>query len=478
MQLVTPNKRLLLVSLGILILLTGLTYINRFPTGDDGWFAEQSYWLQKQGVVRSEFFRGILGWENQILVSHKLFLFFGAGLIKIFGFGLPTVQFVGFIFFVIIILELISYIRQTAKENYIYFSLLLLILLFSNRVLVRLSFENRPELMVAALGFGSFLCINFQKDRLLRTVWAGLLAGLAMLCHLNGVIFLLAGVGTYLYFRQYKEAVIFSIIGGLTGLLYFIDVVQVENGFSIWYHQFRHDPATQEAFGWYSKLIVLLTFPRLFFESPEQAALSILFVFILWHQRRLIKQVKPVLFIYSVILVSSFWIITKHGSGSYMPLFMPFMFIISYELYKVRPFNNWGLKLVLLAYFIIGLFGIVELIYKNYTLGSFPNAYKNLRSHIPKQSTGLVPLTFFFNEYEQHKRLVCHENFAHYSQNFTNDRTGQKALPFWANQHGIDFILLDYQYRREPYYPDSGSTDLPLYRLTYFDGRFAIYTKK
>ena len=468
MKSLTTNKRLLTLLLISLVILTGLTYINRFPTGDDAWFAEQSYWFQKQGVIRSEFFRGILGWENQLLASHKLFLIFGAGIIKLFGFGLPSVQLVGFLFFCILCIELIYYVRQQEKKDPIYYGLLLLILVFSNVLLVRLSFENRPELMVAALGFGSFLQVNSDRKKLIKAAYAGFLAGLAMLCHLNGVIYLIAGLGTYIYGRKFKEAVLFSIIGGLTGLAYFIDIVQTTDGFSTWYYQFRHDPAVQNAFGLYSKLVVLLTFPKLFFESPEQMALSLLLVFKLWHQRILIKQLPISVKVYSMILLISFWLITKHGSGSYMPLFMPFMFVIVYELYKLRPFNNWGLKVILMAYFIIGIYGIVEIIYKNYTYGNFPFAYKNLRKHIPRNTTGLVPLTFFFNEYEQYNHLLSHENFTYYANR-------QQDFPIWANNHHVDFILMDYTYRREAFYPEPGTLTLPFYTLKYFDGRFSVY---
>lgn len=453
-----------------LIVLVGLTYINRFPTGDDAWFAEQSYWFQKQGIIRSEFFRGILGWEKQILVSHKLFLIFGAGLIKIFGFGLPTVQLVGFVFFLVLLGELTSYIYQDTKENRTKYIILLLTLVFSNRLLIRLSFENRPELMVAALGFGSFLYVKSSQINLRKAAYAGLLAGMALLCHLNGVIYLIAGAISYLYGRRYKEFVLFSIIGGLTSLLYFVDVIQAQNGFSIWYYQFRHDPAVQQAFGWQSKLIVMLTYPKLFIESPEQAALTLLFIFMLWQQRKFIRQLPLILTIYSATLFVSFWIITKHGSGSYMPLFMPFMFILIYELYKRQPFINWGLRIVMLAYFIIGIYGTIEIIYKDYVLGSFPTAYKNLRSHIPKSSTGFVPLTFFFDEYEQYDRLLCHENFRDYSDSVNK-------LPDWAIDHQVNFMVMDYVYRPESFYPEPGTKKLGAYQLSYFDGRFAVYIK-
>lgn len=455
----------------ILIALTATTYVNRIPTGDDAWFAEQSYWLQKEGVIRSEFFRGILGWEKQLLVSHKLFLAFGAGLIKLFGFGLPTVQFVGLISFCAILAELMLYIHHQRKLNQMYYLLMILILVFSNRVLIRLSFENRPELMLAALGFGSFLCINSEKNKLVKSALAGWLAALAILAHLNGVIYLMAGAGTYLFTRRYRECALFLVVGGVVASMYFIDIVQARDGFNTWYYQFRNDPATQNAFGLSAKLIVMLTFPRLFFESPEQAALSLLFLFVLWQQRSLISQLPVKLKTYSLLVLIAFWLVTKNGSGTYMPLFMPFMLAILYELYQLRPFTNWGLKLVLALYFIIGIYGTIELIHKNLTLGSFPTAYKNLRGHIPKHTVGLVPLTFFFDEYEQYDRLLSHENFTYHAKQ-------QSDLPIWANQHEVDFILMDYKYRREDFYPDPGTPDLSHYKLTFFDGRFAIYTAK
>ena len=95
-------------------------------------------------------------------------------------------------------------------------------------------------------------------------------------------------------------------------------------------------------------------------------------------------------------------------------------------------------------------------------------AYQRLRPYIPANSTGLVPLTFFFDEYEQYPRLLCHENFTCYS-----DRP--KDFPIWAYQHKADFILIDYQYWPQKYYPEPGTANLPPYKLTFFDGRFAVY---
>jgi len=379
----------------VFVLMTGLTYYHRYPTGDDAWFGEQSYWLEKEGVIRSEFFRGIAGWEKQLLVSHKLFLAVGALFIHFFGFHLPVLQFTGLLFFLIMTTEIVYYVRSRVSAEHVWYVPAILILVFTNRLLIKMSFENRPEMMLAALGFGAFLLIAKSKGNYLRIAASGILAGLAFLSHLNGVIYVIAGFGTLLLLRRYREAISFGIFSGLTCALYLTDIIMAENGFEIWWYQFRHDPATQAAFGFSSKLIQILTYPRIFFHSPEQIALSLLLVYMLWIQRNLIRKLPAELRLFSLLLFLSFWIITKGNGALYLPLFMPFMFVMVFELYTIKPFVNTGLKLVLLAYFIIGIFGTVQIIVKNHKLGFLPDTYARLRNHLPIQATGVVPLTFF-----------------------------------------------------------------------------------
>lgn len=127
MNLVIKKPAILLT---IACCLATLTYIHRYPTGDDAWFAEQSYWLQKEGIIRSEFFTGVLGWDKHLLVSHKLFLGIGAVFIKLFGYGLPTVQFVGLVFFYLFIVEICIYITQIEGRisSYLFVVLILIFL--------------------------------------------------------------------------------------------------------------------------------------------------------------------------------------------------------------------------------------------------------------------------------------------------------------------------------------------------------------
>ncbi|WP_439582289.1 hypothetical protein [Dyadobacter bucti] len=454
--------------------LASLTYIHRYPTGDDAWFAEQSFWLQKEGIIRSEFFRGLLGWENQILVSHKLFLLVGAVFIQLFGYQLPALQFVGLVFFYTIVCELIIYIRKREGEIYSWYLPAMLILVFANRLLVKMSFENRPEMMLAALGFGSFLLIDHDRKSTWKVLLAAVLAGLAFLTHLNGVIYLIAGLVTLICSRNYRSTLVFMIAGGFTCLAYFIDIIQADNGLLAWYQQFRGDPATQNAFGLSSKLLQLVTYPRLFFHSPEQIAVSLLLVFLLWNQRAYIKLLPVRLRVYSLTLLLSFWLITKANGALYLVLFIPFMLVLAYELYRLAPFRSWALKLVIAAYFVIGVVGMCQIIYTNATMEYLPVSYEKLRKDIPDHKSGFVPLTFFFNEYEQYPRLLTHENYK-----LQSNKKGMTTVKMakWAYKNGAGFIVMDYKFRPEPYYPKAGTKKIPFYNLSFFNGRFAIYQR-
>ncbi|MCF0055820.1 hypothetical protein [Dyadobacter sp. CY356] len=468
------SKKQLSALLIFFVALTTLSYYHRYASGDDAWFAEQSYWLHKEGVIRSEFFRGLLGWEKQLLVSHKLFLIFGAGMIHLFGYELPVLQYVSIIFFAILVGEIIFYIRREEKTINSWYLPAILILVFSNRILVKMSFENRPEIMLAALGFGSFLFISKNKPHHLQSLAAGMLAGMAVLTHLNGVIYFIAGAGMLFYLKQYKNALTFSIAGGLISLLYFVDIIQAADGFKTWHYQFIHDPATQNAMGLASKLMVMVTYPVLFFHSPEQVALSLLLTFLLWNQRLFLKQLPVPLRIYSIILLLVFWLITKKNSGVYLTLFLPFMLVLTYELYKIKPFKTIALKVILGVYFIIGIYGTIQIIYKNLTLEYLPVSYQRLQKDIPDHQRGFVPLTFFFNEMDNYPHLLSHENFK-----IQSIMAKSEASPYnmarWAQANKAEFILMDYEFRPEKFYPKPGTKILPPYHLTFFDGRFAIY---
>ena len=56
--------------------------------GDEAAFAEFAHFIDQDGYLHSELFRGLVGYENRVLLYHKLFEWVGAVTLKVFGYGI------------------------------------------------------------------------------------------------------------------------------------------------------------------------------------------------------------------------------------------------------------------------------------------------------------------------------------------------------------------------------------------------------
>ena len=452
-----------------LILLAICGYYHRIPTDDDAWFAEESYFLLHEGQIRSEFFRGLLGWESYYFLSHKLFIALGAALQYLFPLSPYTSKLSGLIFFIALIFLFKYYLKNQSKI----FFLLLLILIFSNTLLIKMSFENRPELMLTTLGFASFILI-YNNNSLLKSGLSGILAGLAVLSHLNGLIYVSAGFVMLLCAKRYLDSCIFIITAILTSSLYFGDILYF-NGFQTWWFQFRNDPATQNSFGFIEKIKVIITYPKLFFESPEQAVLTLLLIVLGWHCRKVLRQINTNLVVYALALFCSFWLLTKRASGIYQILFIPTIFAIILDLYSNSPRKSFGkaVYIMVFLYLCVGIIGNSQIIYKNAVSHDLPQQYADLSKKITEKKVGIVPITFFFNEYPKYQRLLCQTNFELQSIKEKNLTISQFVK--WANQNNASFIILDYKNGYSNYYPVKGAVKIGDYKIIYSDNQFVVY---
>ncbi len=472
----TPQNilKIFKVLLPILIILTVVTYYHRFPTGDDAWFAEQSYWLLHDRVIRSEFFHGFWGWEYHVFPSHKLFLAVDALLMGLFGETLYVAKLSGLLFFLLLIYLFYRYIKQRKLPSTAFYWVLFL--LFSNILVIKLSFENRPEMMLATLGFASFLLI--QKENYLSIILGGIVGGMAILTHLNGIIYLVAGGSMFLYNRKIKEATLFCISGSLVAILYFYDI-WLAKGFDLWHYQFFNDPATQSSFGLLSKLKVMVNFPILFFKTPEQVAISVLLIASLAIYWEKLNEIPKNLHVYGVSLLVSFWLLTKAATGIYEMLFIPTMILIIIELFNSVEYSFTKSKMIwysLALYVVIGVFGIFQLIHKIATNPYLPDQYKEISKYIPKKTNGLVPITFFFNEYKNYKNLRCYDDFYLQMWQLKQENSDVKMLQKWLMKKQISFLLFDYKNEFSNAFPKYGSL-IDGYTLKYVDAdkQFVIY---
>jgi hypothetical protein len=265
---------------------------------------------------------------------------------------------------------------------------------------------------------------------------------------------------------------------GFTASFYFIDIIYF-NAFGIWSSQFKNDPAVFNSIGILTKLTILIKFPSIFYSSPQQAAPTLLLLVLLWLNRSRLSLLDKSLKIYSIFLFISFWLITKSVTGHYQLLFFPFMLLLIIELLGFQ-LNIQGkisklLVSTLTIYVVVGLVGIFQVLYKIHTSEYLPDTYAKICKSLPKTSVGLVPLEFYFNQYEKHRQLYCLEN------NWPIDVYGKdmstiKELGENAYAKNIDFILINKEVLRKPSEINDKSI-VPHYQIAYSNKNILFFIK-
>jgi hypothetical protein len=219
--------------------------------------------------------------------------------------------------------------------------------------------------MVATLGFASFLLI-YKDHNYLKSALAGVFAALSVLSHLNGLIYVVAGFMLLLYAKKYSNLLVFSTVALVCISLYFYDIWQFD-GFKTWWYQFSNDPATRDSLGIGNKLKIMVSYPKIFFESPEQAALSLFVIALGWHRRRFLKHINAHLVVYASALFFSFWLLTKSATAIYQVLFIPTLFVLIIALYvaiEEKRFSKF-VYFTAILYLCVGIVGNSQIILKN-----------------------------------------------------------------------------------------------------------------
>lgn len=348
--------------------------IGRPPHFDAAWFAEEAWWLVRDGRVRSEFFRGLNGWETQMFVFHKLFVYVEAVMFRLFGPTPAACQSVALGGTALGLAALLRYLRSAPTEH----RWLAATLYLGCGALLRYGGVGRPEALVMALGFGSFVVLaagrgsgrtKGQSPGTGRLLGAGVLAGAAALTHLNGLIFIAAGVGWLALrpgpeggWRRWRPALLFGAVGGATAALYLLDAAVVGQLPTL-VAQFRLDPATRHGFDAGHRLATLARLHTLFFHSEGEAGLSGLAVLgalalrryggVGWHQPATR---------YALLLLLAFAGLTKSPTDYYYLLFVPSLVAMLLEWLEpagppmVVPATrrlSWGIRVALAGYLVL-----------------------------------------------------------------------------------------------------------------------------
>lgn len=470
-------RRAYYIGIGTLIVLFALTLFHRISHFDDAWCTEQSYWLLEDGIVRSELFRGYNYWHERLYVFHKAFVYMQAALLYFLGFSVWGARATPMLFTGVVLLLLLRYFR-TKRES----QLLATMLYIGCGTLWIFGIDNRPETMVAAFGLASFLLLtrNQQKSSIFQLIMAGVCAGMAALTHLNGLIFIVAGAGWLVLRRNWRAAFLFGFSGSCIASLYLADAL-ADGQIDRLVYQFTHDHVTQANQHWNSKLRTMAEYHHIFFHSVGETFLTVLTIgiafIIRWRlpNRVLLTPAAQ----YTLLLISSFWFLTKSNTAYYYLLFTPFLVILITE---------WSLSVTMSAtrrIFIISLICLYplgsvmrgyELIVENYTYPDQMSENALLAAHMPNHNTKVIaPISFFFGQMTKYRI----RSLTYYSLLDANQYHGKLSLHSFfalAARDNVQYIVSDLRIRNQVYHiPVNAPYRIGNYHKTFQDEWHSIF---
>lgn len=437
------SPRLVGAGLALLVGLALASLYHRSCYIDDAWLGERAFWLAREGVVRSELFRGQLDYGERIFVFHKLFALAGATFVRLFGWSLYVLKSVSLVSFLGFLAVLWGYCRRFESTQVF---LLTTLVLLAHGLLGFHVFVYRPEVMLMALGFGSFFLLRCFLDgpRGGRVALGGsaVLAGLCVLTHLDGLMFIAAGALLLLVHRRPVPAVAFAVPASLIGALYFADAA-LAGGIPTLWRQLLTDPMLVQRFpdaG--SRLGGLLTEHQRYFHSRSEIAFSVLVLVVLAATARVATLRTSPLVPFTIALAGSLAVLAPDKQAYYaIPLFPYLALMVAHGLVKGLPSLDparRGIVVTLLwVYAANGAAHFGEIIA---TRGDTATRNRALASHIAPGATVVATLCFVFDEIED--RTVLGLEYYWVRAAYGRDPTPPDALFADARRRGARYAIL------------------------------------
>lgn len=444
------NPVILLYSLCVLCVLFFLaTLYQRGITLDDAWFAEQAYWFANNGYVRSDLFEGYPIFAGRILVYHKLHIWQGALAYKLFGWNVYVFKSIALFYTLLFVGIIFVFLKRQldAKSMRVVFPLFVL-LYFSNNLILTFGFEYRPDIMMMCVGFISFIFLYKVKTSPHHdiAVIAGIFAGITMLFHINGIIFILAGGILLSSNKNYKYLPAFLCGAALGFLPYFFEMHDAET-LRQYVFALGHDPAVSDAdkslLGWLSKLV--WEFKRYTIHTYE-TFYTLLFVMVVTYSWKTIRQhqLSWQMFLYWAWLSILMALITTGNKTVYLLYTLPYMTLLM-AMYLLNLYEKIKLRVrisVVIALFMVTNMGRSHTIFSERNNGTeLRNAKLVQKYEIQKGEAIFAPATFIFNEINN----VRIQTFLPYLFNSESNHNELNALTFFKelSEKNKKLALLD-----------------------------------
>lgn len=402
------KNKIFIISLLVLTSVLASFYIYNFfgqtVNGDESILAEQTKELADNGFVRSPMFTGMgQGWEISQLHYHKLFVWSGALIYKLFGTSIVAYRSFSLICLIIIALLFFTIFR---KDDYHWQKFMLTIIIFlSSFVFWKYGLIYRPETAVAMFALCSFYFLDSYLNRKIyyHLLLSATFAGLAALTHLNGLAVVFAGSLLLLWNKKWINLIVFDVISIAVILLYFIDINTIAK-FNQFITQFTSDPNFESNnFSVFAPLLKVFDEHMRFFHDIYSATFSALFLITILATFRYLRKQKTNLLIYFFALVFGLSSITHGPTVKYIILYSPFMaLIIVYGIYYIINNNHYNKKLIWGIYSIFVIFLISNYYYISRSIIQNIDSIERselVGNKIPMKNVNVfAPAYFYFNQ--------------------------------------------------------------------------------
>jgi len=415
---------------------------------DEAWIGEQAYFLARDGYVHSTLFEGMAGSDQVQVVYHRLFVLAGSIAVRAFGWDSEALRLVTLLSGACLLAAMALYMRRehgrSAGEIVAAMAIMLLIPLNFSYVKI-----YRPELMMTLFGFLSYWALErYTKSGLARHAAAsGLLAAMAALSHLYGLIFLLCAAAMLARTRRRRGVAPFALAAFAAFIPWLIDIAF---HFDLFRAQIASPTASgKTTFTLATPFLNLLDEHKRLFRTAEIVPIVTLFLLALGLNLRRLRRGggdpgEHRLYGYTILLAAMLGMIApdKAVTRYAIPLFPFFTIAIARALWQARTVDRIERFLCIPAYVMAAIllgYGLFHQTRESLARRDEPEDVNGrIASSIPSGARCVGPMNLIFNQIERCRIVGLYMARSEHA----GDLTLARAAAF-ADEHDARYIIIN-----------------------------------
>lgn len=487
------NNKLFYILISLIGILYLLSFYHRYIEDDEAVLGEYSYYFLHEGIARLKTMPAILNFDERMFAHHRFYTWSGALIIQIFGWSIYALKTSTLVWYALFFFLLYKYFQISDVENKKQHFIIGAFIIFTAPIILIKSFSFRPDILLMTEGLAVLYFIKRYRvqSSLWNVVFAGALAGLGFLTHLNGIAFCVAGFFLLLILKEFKALWVFTVAGAVVGGLYFIELLPPGN-FNTFIYQLTNWPTVNHGENYMagggmfslieSRVLKLLSEHKRFFWGDKVIAFSALFIVaLIFNFRSLRAKDKEVLY-FVLLLIPALNIFGSHVAERYLLFYYgPMVIITAIWIYDLK-FKKSGILqgltvLIVILHLVFGVKNLYNIYQLNYDT---IDVHKEILGKIEKPDAKvLAPYAFIYNEFENYD-LYAFKTYEYLQEDLTEPMSQEWMLSKAASL-GMDYIIISDEMKKEIYMQWISDWELDTnkyYEVFYKDDDYLILRRK